>query len=362
MNLGRRPGLNGVITDDLTAAQAGDEQAFARLIAPHRAPLQAHCYRMLGSLADAEDALQETLVRAWRALPRFEGRSSLRGWLYRIATNVSLRALERRPRRLLPLDRGPARDGSEGPGDAVTEPVWLEPFPDAELSDGLAAPEARYAERESVELAFVAALQHLPARQRAVLLLRDVLGFAPHEIAEMAGTAPTAIHSTLQRARRTARERLPDRSQQQTLRALGDRRLRELADRYVRAWERDDVEAIVALLSDDAAFAMPPLPGWYRGREAIAAFLAARPLALPRRWLRERVGASGQLAFVTYGLASRTLPDGSLALAQDGALHGHGVELLTVGGDGRIARATAFLDPSLVTRFGLPATVPPPVG
>jgi RNA polymerase sigma-70 factor (ECF subfamily) len=352
-----------VITDDLTAAQRGDEQAFARLVAPHRAQLQAHCYRMLGSLTDAEDALQETLVRAWRGLPRFEGRSTLRGWLYRIATNVSLRALERRPRRLTPLDRGPAnRDGAEPPGEAVTEPVWLEPFPDAELSDGLASPEARYAERESVELAFVAALQHLPERQRAVLLLRDVLGFAPHEIAELAGTSPAAIHSTLQRARRTAEERLPERSQQTTLRALGDRRLRELADRYVRAWERDDVDAIVALLSDDAAFAMPPLPGWYRGRDAVAAFLAARPLALPRRWRRERVGASGQLAFVTYGLASRVLPDGSRELVEDDELHGHGIELLTVGGDGRVAQVTAFLDPALVARFGLPATVAPLVG
>src|SRR4051794_30992152 len=177
---------------------------------------------MLGSAVDAEDALQETLLRAWRGLPRFEGRSALSSWLYRIATNVCLRMIERRPRRVLPFDAGEA------------EPTWLEPYPDELL--GPPSPEARYEQRESVELAFAAALQHLPARQRAVLLLRDVLGFAPAEIAETLDSTPASIYSALQRARAAVEERLPARSQQATLRGLGDARLREIVERYVRAW------------------------------------------------------------------------------------------------------------------------------
>src|SRR5688572_25552959 len=171
------------LATDLTTAREGDEAAFTRLVAPHRAGLLAHCYRMLGSAHDAEDALQDALLRAWRGLPRFEGRSSLRSWLYSIATNVCLRALERRGRRFLPQDGAPAG-----------EVRWLEPFPDAELRDERPTPEARYEERESVELAFVAALQHLSPRQRAVLVLRDVLGFAPAEIASSLDASPAAVY------------------------------------------------------------------------------------------------------------------------------------------------------------------------
>src|SRR5262249_44035489 len=160
---------------------SGDQDAFARLVEPYHAQLRAHCYRMLGSLADAEDALQETLLRAWGSLPRFEGRSSLRSWLYTIATNASLRAIEQRPKRVLPIDYAPAADPLDGRMDPVNEPVWLEPYPDAGLPEGLAGPDARYEQREGVELAFIAALQHLPARQRAVLILRDVLGFSARE-------------------------------------------------------------------------------------------------------------------------------------------------------------------------------------
>jgi RNA polymerase sigma-70 factor (ECF subfamily) len=164
----------------LEAARAGDEDAFARLVEPHRRALHAHCYRMLGSVTDAEDALQETLLRAWGGLASFEGRSSLRSWLYAIATNACLRAIERRPKRVLPIDYAPAADPHDGLGEPLIESVWVEPYPDERLGleDGLAGPEARYEQRESVELAFIAALQHLPARQRAVLILRDVLGFS----------------------------------------------------------------------------------------------------------------------------------------------------------------------------------------
>ena len=210
-------GVNPIISAPATATP----EEFERLVAPHRAGLQAHCYRMLGSTADAEDAVQDALLRAWRGLSGFQGRSSFSSWLYRIATNVCLRMLERRPRRVLPVD------APEG------EVAWLEPYTDDRL--GPASPEARYEQRESVELAFTAALQHLPPRQRAVLLLRDVLGYAPAEIAEALDTTPAAIYSALQRARSVAEERLPERSQQATLRALGDRPLRAIVDRYVRA-------------------------------------------------------------------------------------------------------------------------------
>ncbi|MET0771308.1 MAG: RNA polymerase subunit sigma-70 [Solirubrobacteraceae bacterium] len=300
---------------DLTAAAEGDETAFARLVAPHRAGLLAHCYRMLGSTQDAEDALQDALLRAWRGLARFEGRSSLRSWLYSIATNVCLRALERRGRRFLPQDGAPAG-----------EVRWLEPFPDAELRDERPTPEARYEERESVELAFVAALQHLSPRQRAVLVLRDVLGFAPAEIATSLDASPAAVYSALQRAHATVEERAPERSQQATLRALGDQRLREIVERYVAAWESADVAGLMSLLTDDAAFAMPPLPQWYRGREAIERFLRVGPFIRPR-WRLEPAHLNGQLSFAYF--------------EQDGTPHA--VDVVDLAPDGRIAAITAFL-------------------
>src|SRR5919197_527926 len=234
----------------LAAARAGDEDAFAQLVAPYRAQLRAHCYRLLGSLPDAEDALQETLLRAWRGLARFEGRSSFRSWLYTVATNASLRIIERRPKRVLPIDYGPAADPHGMPAQALTESVWLEPYPDAEL--GLAAdmlgPDARYEQRESIELAFTAALQHLPARQRAVLILRDVLGFSARETADALETTSVSVDSALQRAHKAIEDRVPSRSQQATLDALGDDETRTLVTRFADAWERHDVDALVALL------------------------------------------------------------------------------------------------------------------
>src|SRR3954464_3454170 len=199
--------------DLLEAARRGDEGAFERLIEPYRGELQAHCYRMLGSIHNAEDALQDALLRAWRGPARFEGRSSLRSWLYRIATNSSLRLIERRPARVLPIDHGPPGDPHGDIPPPRIESPWIEPFPD----EGL-----RYEERESVELAFTAALQHLPPLQRAALILTDVLGFAPGEVAETLDASPASIYSALQRARKATDERLPERSQQETLRTLGD--------------------------------------------------------------------------------------------------------------------------------------------
>src|SRR5205814_5665051 len=253
----------------LARARRGEEAAFGRLLEPYRPELHAHCYRMLGSVHDAEDALQEALLRAWRGLQRFEGRSSLRSWLYTIATNTCLNAIAKRPKRVLPIDYAPAADPHEGPGEPVIESVWVEPYPDEllGLEDGFAAPEARYEQRESVELAFIAALQNLPPNQRAALILREVLGFSAKEVAETLDTTTQSVNSALQRARKTVDERLPDQTQQATIRSLGDDGLRKLVDNYVDAWNRDDVDAVVAMLTEDASFAMPPLRTWFGPRD-----------------------------------------------------------------------------------------------
>jgi RNA polymerase sigma-70 factor, ECF subfamily len=333
----------------LEAARGGDEDAFARLVEPHRGALHAHCYRMLGSVPDAEDALQDALLSAWRGLPRFERRSSLRSWLYAIATNASLRVIERRPKRVLPIDYAPAADPHEGPGEPLVESVWVEPYPDESLGleDGLAGPEARYEQRESVELAFIAALQHLPARQRAVLILRDVLGFSAREVAGALETTPTGVDSALQRAHKAVDERLPERTQQAALRSLDDERLREIVDGFVDAWERADVDAIVAMLASDVAMTMPPLPTWYRGRDAVAAFLEGWPLSGDSRWRLVPVRANAQLAFGHY-----VWDEGRETFTA------HGITVITLDGE-RIAEITAFLDAELIPRFGLPIEIEP---
>ncbi len=316
----------------LDAARRGDETAFEQLVAPHRAELHAHCYRMLASLPDAEDALQEALLGAWRGLPRFEGRSSLRSWLYTVATNACLKLVERRPKLVLPIDYGPAADPHDGLGEPVHEPLWVEPYPDAGLA---------YEQRESVELAFIAALQHLPARQRAVLILSEVLGFSGAEVAEALETTPASVYSALQRAHKTVDERLPRQSQQATLRELGDARLRELVTEYVAAWERGDVDAVAALLTDDVTLAMPPRPEWYAGLDAVREFLRSTPLRAANRWRVLPTAANGQLALAQY------LRD------EPGGFSAHGIDVFTLDSD-RISEFMAFLDPSLFPRFGLP--------
>ena len=326
----------------LEAARAGDEDAFARLVEPHRRALHAHCYRMLGSVTDAEDALQDALLSAWRALAKFEGRSSLRSWLYTIATNACLRAIERRPKRVLPIDYAPSADPHDGLAEPLVESVWVEPYPDERLGleDGLAGPDARYEQRESVELAFIAALQHLPARQRAVLILRDVLGFSARE------TAAT-LDSALQRAHKAVDERLPERSQQAMLRSLDDRGLREIVDRYVDAFERNDVDAVVEMLATDGAFTMPPVPTWYRGREAVSTFLSGHVLASDKRWRLVPVRANGQLAFGNYRWdEAREIFDP------------RSISVFTLGREG-IAEITTFLGPGALPSFGLPDQIEP---
>ncbi len=291
--------------DLLQRARAGGEDAFARLVEPYRGELQAHCYRMLGSVHDAEDALQETLLRAWRALAKFEGRSSLRSWLYTIATNTSLNAIAKRPKRVLPIDYGPAADPHVGPGEPLVESVWVEPYADEQfgLEDGYAAPEARYEMREGVELAFVAALQFLPANQRAALILREVLGFSAKECAATLETTTASVNSALQRARKTIEERTPEQSQQQTLRALGDERVRELVEGYVDAWNRGDVDDVVARLSEDACFSMPPMSTWYGGpgnRDEIHTFIGNFAIVPDWKWNAVITQANGQPAGAFY--------------------------------------------------------------
>jgi RNA polymerase sigma-70 factor, ECF subfamily len=284
------------------AARKGDEGAYRRLVEQYRGELHAHCYRMLGSVHDAEDALQDALLRAWRALARFEGRSSVRSWLYRIATNTCLDVIGRRPKRVLPVDYGPAADPHTGPGVPVVESAWVEPYPDETLAveDGFAAPEARYEQRESIELAFIAALQHLPARQRAVLILREVLGFSAKEVGEALDTTVASVNSALQRARATIDQKLPDPSQQETLRAIDDDELQEIVTTYVDAWERNDVEAVVAMLTEDAAIAMPPLASWFGPRDVFADFLERWPMSGTWRWKAVQTRANGQPALAFY--------------------------------------------------------------
>jgi RNA polymerase sigma-70 factor, ECF subfamily len=336
----------------LEAARAGDENAFALLVGPYQAQLRAHCYRMLGSLHDAEDALQETLLRAWSGLARFEGRSPLRSWLYRIATNASLRMIEKRPKRVLPIDYGPAADPHVAFGEPLTGSIWLEPYPDAQLGveAKMLGPDARYEQRESIELAFAAAYQHLPARQRAVLILRDVLGFSARETAETLEMTSVAVDSALQRAHGTIEERVPADTQQATLRAIGDSELRQIVNRFADAWERNDVDAVVAMLADDARMTMPPWPSWYRGRDAIATFLSRWPLSLRKRWQILFTSANGQPAVAGY------LWDQHMS-----AFRAETIIVLTLKA-GRIEEITAFRSPELFPRFGLPAQLTNDVG
>jgi RNA polymerase sigma-70 factor, ECF subfamily len=286
----------------LARARQGDQDAFGRLVEGYRGELHAHCYRMLGSVYDAEDALQECLLRAWKALAKFEGRSALRSWLYTIATNTCLNQIAKRPKRVLPIDYGPAADPHENPGRPVVEDVWVEPYPDEliGIEDGRAAPEATYEAREAIELAFVAALQHLPPNQRAALILREVLGFSAKEVAEQLDTSVASINSALQRARAAVEERVPEQTQQHTLREVGDEEMRALVDRYVDAWQRNDVEQFVAMLAEDANFTMPPLATWYRTREGIEIWARNSPMSGDWRWRAVVTRANGQPALAFY--------------------------------------------------------------
>ena len=331
----------------LVAARRGDPAAFEQLVSRHRRELYAHCYRMLGSVQDAEDAVQESLLGAWRGLANFEGRGSVRAWLYQITTNACLRLISRRPRRILSPDYGPPRRNTDDLGDPVTGPIWLEPWPDDEPAGapGAVDPAARYLRRESVELAFVAALQHLPGTQRAVLILREVLEFPSADVARILDTTLPAVNSALQRARKAVRQRVPETTQQAELDAIGTRGQRELVDAFMRAWERADVAALVDLLAEDARFTMPPLPAWFRGQEDIGRFFTDQMFRAP--WRLVPLGANGQPAFAGYrGEAAGD----RFRLA--------GINVLAIR-TGRIAWIASFLDPDVHRHFGLPSELRP---
>jgi RNA polymerase sigma-70 factor, ECF subfamily len=323
-----------VATESLIdAARAGDEAAFERLVEPHRKELHAHCYRMLASLHDTEEAMQEALLRVWRGLDRFEGRSSLRAWLYKIATNTCLDLIARRRRRLLPEEFAPKADPSLPPGEPVSEQVWIEPYPDEalEIADGYASPDARYEEREALELAFVAAMQHLAPRQRAALILREVLGFSAKEVGETLDTSVPSVNSALQRARETIDKRLLDRSQQVTLRSLGDARMKEIVEEYMEAMGNGDVGRVVSMLTEDVAWSMPPLASWYGGIDEVEVFLRTKPLSGEWRWRHHPGTANGQLAIGTYTWVE-----------EEGAHVPFSLDVLTLEGD-RIREVTAFV-------------------
>lgn len=319
----------------LARARAGDNDAFSELTAPYRRELHVHCYRILGSVQDAEDLLQETLLSAWQALDRFDGRS-LRAWLYRIATNRCLNYLRdtsRRPK----VTNMPEFSGAS-PSD---EPWWLEPYPDALMDDIALAPEARYDARESIALSFVSGLQRLPTQQRAALVLRDVMGFSASEIAEMLDSTPASVNSALQRARARVEQLEPPDG---VPRARSEHEAR-VVDQFVESFQRGDLEGVIALLSEDAKFTMPPEPVEFRGPRAIAEFLRSRGFwgqglkLVPTR-------ANNQPAYGYY------LPDPNANIHR-----ASGILVLSVRAD-RISAMTRFGDRSLLARFGLPRTMP----
>jgi RNA polymerase sigma-70 factor, ECF subfamily len=316
---------------------------FARLTDPLRPELLAYCYRMLGSVHDAEDQVQETLIRAWRSYGEFEGRASLRTWLYRIATNACLRALENRSRRPLPSGlAGPGEDPEAPLAAARPEVPWLQPFPDALLRAETADPASVAASRASVRLALVAAVQYLPPRQRAVLILRDVLAWRASEVAGLLGVSTVAVNSVLQRARDHLRRAAPAPDE---IREPAEPELRRLLDRYASAFENADVSALTRLLRADAVLEMPPLPGWFAGRERIGRFLAFRVFGRPGDFAMVPTAANGQPAFAAY------------LRGHDGVHRAHAVQVLTVSGPG-VARVVSFNQPELLATFGMAQTLP----
>jgi RNA polymerase sigma-70 factor (TIGR02960 family) len=327
----------------LARARAGDDEAFRALTDPHRRELQLHCYRILGSMQDAEDLLQETLLAAWRSLEAFEGRASVRSWLYRIATNRCLnvlRARSRRPREVQAMDDAPVPTRR-------TEPIWLEPYPDVlleEMPDRSPGPAARYEARESVELAFIAALQHLPPSQRAAVVLRDVLGYRTAEVAEMLDTGEVAVKGALQRARAALGARLPAADRERAPRPNSARE-RQLVGRFADAVEGGDIDDIVTLLTDEALLTMPPQPLEYQGRQAIAAFLRQRGELRGRPLRVVPTRANTQPAFGCY------LPDPQAAIARP-----YGLIVLTLQADA-VAAITWFADTGVFRHFGLPRTL-----
>jgi len=334
----RPPDIGGPGQD---GAALGSEE-FARLTDPFRPELLAYCYRMLGSVHDAEDQLQETLIRAWRSRGQFEGRSSLRAWLYRIATNTCLRALENRSRRPLPAGLGGPSDPDGPPEAARPEVPWLEPFPDSLLGTESTDPATIVTSRNDMRLALIAALQYLPGRQRAVLILRDVLMWRAAEVAELLGSSTVAVNSVLQRARAGLQQAAPARDE---IREPDDADTRALLDKYAAAIQNADVAALTRLLRADAVFEMPPVPTWFVGRERIGRFLAAHVLREPGDLRMVPTSANGQPAFAAY------------KQDPDGVYRAHALQVLTCSAGG-VAHVVAFRSPGLFSTFRLPPEHP----
>lgn len=329
-------------SDLAIALRAGEEDAFVVLTERYRRALHAHCYRMVGSLEDAEDLVQECLLRAWRKRSTFEGRSSFRSWLYRIATNACLDFLERRPRRVLAADIVPASDPDHDLPDSAEHP-WLDPYPDHLLSTPAASelePAAVLVRKETIELAFMAAIQHLPPRRRAVLILRDVLGWSAKDTAAVLAVSVASANSSLQRARTTLRALLPAARLDWTAAAPSSAAERELLLRYMRAHETGDMHQMAQLLREDARVSAAPLPVWFDGRDAFMA--SARRSALPGRFRFLEAAANGQLAAASYVLE----PDGR-------SYSPFAIDVLRIEGD-QIVEIVSFLRPDLFEAFGLP--------
>jgi RNA polymerase sigma-70 factor (ECF subfamily) len=341
---GRRPSAEPELASVISAIQRGDESAFAALAGQYRRELHVHCYRMVGSLEEAEDLVQDTLLRAWRSRTRFEGRSTFRAWMYRIATNACLDHLERRKLapRLLPRDVVVASDPHAEPPPPSDRP-WLDPYP-ARLLETLATddenPETALVRKETIELSVLAAIQHLPPRRRAVLILRDVLGWTAKESADALEMTVASVNSTLQRARRALRKQLPDERLDWTTAPSTTSDDRALLNRYMDVHERGDADGLARLLRDDACISAPPRPLWYDGRDAIVG--ATRRLATDGRFKYVATGANGQLAAASY-----------LRTGDDPTYRPMGIDVLRVE-DGLIAEIVVFLRPDLFTAFGLP--------
>lgn len=340
---------DALVRKHLAAAQGGDASAFSELTEPYRRELQIHCYRILGSLHDAEDLVQETFLRAWRRLDTYAGRASFRAWLYKIATHACLDALDRmRSRRLLPTASLPASDPYAPIQPPNAEISWLEPLPDDWLVEATLDPEARYSMTESVSLAFLTALQALPPSQRAALILSDVLDWSAREVADLLELTVSAANSVLYRARATLAKHYHGRDPVSLNATETDEHTQQMLDRFVHVWETADVAGLVALLKEDAMLAMPPSPSWYHGRAAVGAFAGATLFAeggmfggeAARRWRLRPTRANGQFAFAIYQ-------------RMDDAYQAFGLHVLAYEGD-KLIQIISFIDPSLLAYFGLP--------
>ncbi len=331
-----------VLESELVAsARDGSRPAFEQLVAPYRRELKAHCYRMSGSLHDAEDLLQDALLKAWKAIGGFEGRASLRTWLYRVTTSVCLDAADAKKARVLPTGLGAAPTAAGTPVAPEHDLPWLEPAPEALIADTARSPEARYSARESVALAFLAALQLLPPKQRAVLILRDVLGWQASECADLLQLSVPAVNSALQRARDTLATR------KERAEVVEDDSVRTLLARYVRVWEDADVPGLVQLLREDAVLSMPPFSAWFQGAASIGAAIGGMvlPPGTQGTFTLVAMRANGMPAFAMY---ARDAATGKRAPA---AIHVLDVQ------QGKVAEITAFLDPRLFAAFGLPPSL-----